>query len=105
MRYRMVLSESGAGSMLERPAALFLLQEIRDAFDPGAPEVQRLSAAGAQAPGDASGQPRLSLQPGVPALPRECRSDTHGDDGREDARDGARVSAAQAHAQSRYHRR
>ena len=57
------------------------------------------------AAGHAAGQPRLPLQPELPALPRQRRAEPHRDDGRRHRRPGAAGAARARHRHARPDRR
>ena len=68
-------------------------------------EQMRVSADPARAARHAAGQRRLSLQPVLRPLPRQCRPEPHRRDVGRDGRHGARVPRAPARHDARHHRR
>src|SRR5574341_1480771 len=56
----------------------------------------------ARAAGHAAGQPRLQMQPDLRALSRQCRAESHGDDGPRYGRTGPAVPAGIAGAYRRH---
>ncbi len=65
----------------------------------------RLSARDAPRARHAAGQPRLQVQPGLPALPRQREPRPQGDDGEGDDRPDSRRAVGAGHRHPRRHRR